>query len=977
MTDLVDLPSRYSDPVRLGGGAFGTVYRVKDNDLGVSRAMKVLASNWAADDRYRERFLREARMLRDLDNRSMLRGRDNRLVVAVYDYGELPDSRPYMVMELANRGTLAGRTGCTFEKDSFERLLGQLVDALAVVHAAGYVHRDIKPSNILLFGPDNLIPTDCLLGADEYLRLGDFGLATTADRRYTIASGTRAYAAPEQLVPGGTVDHRADVYALAVTLTELLVGRPLRAEQLAQVTETPVPLAVRAVLAQGSHPLPERRFSSAEELRNNLQVALFDSAPPGKAETLHLHWPRRRFLAGGAIAVVGAPAALWTWMRNSSGRDPAIAEGEAVVRSGERVALDLNVPEVPIPVDPEAVAADEMLFMDARNLAVDGVGNIFISDSTGHCIWRLSPEGWVNRVAGGNGPGLDSADVPALLAKLNGPEGLAVDLDGGLLVADRGSHLIRRIAPDGLMSRLYAPPDVDGSSNFDPIGIAVTESGELLVADNGGNQVWRVDRSGGAVPIAGSGAAGFAGDDGPAENALLSGPADVALRLSGEILVSDQGNRRVREIGVDGIIRTVAGNGTQAAGGNASIATRESIGVPWGLVVGSDGEILIASSSAGRVLRALPHGEMSVVAQSPSGGLGDDRLVQPTDLALSTRGQLIVADAQANRIHRVGTTGSIETVAGTGPYGRLGDNRPARQIALNGPWKGARSASGAVAVADGSPTLIRLVDFEGTTTTLGGYGTGSNEDGAPALDASFAAPLDMAYSPSGGLYLLESNKHTLRMIDPDGRVMTVLGTGEQGGEGSRSLLPEPLNTPLGLAVRSDGSVYVADTMNHRVVHIAPDAGSAKTLVDKERLGQAVIVSLSIHEDTLLALDARGGLMRFDISSGRFRLDLVTPIAEEYGIPVDVAVDADGNAFVSTLKHLILQVADAAEVVAGTGEPGFQGDGGPPKEASFSSPTGLVAHETGLLIMDNGNRRVRKISGGLVTTVAGGFYGGRA
>lgn len=211
---------------RLGVGAHAAVYRAEDPVLDQLVAIKVLATHVAFDPDGRERFIREARLMRRIDSPR---------TASVYDVAQLPDGRPYLVLELAERGTLEGRIDAVLR----DRLPVGLPDVRAVavalgqslmtVHDRGVVHRDIKPSNILIRAaapgvePDG-IAGGVLLRDDDFLLLGDFGLAKALEstRRVTAAVGTPAYMAPEQAAVGAPLDGRADIFAASAVLAELL-----------------------------------------------------------------------------------------------------------------------------------------------------------------------------------------------------------------------------------------------------------------------------------------------------------------------------------------------------------------------------------------------------------------------------------------------------------------------------------------------------------------------------------------------------------------------------------------------------------------------------------------------------------------------------------------------------------------------------------------------------------------------------------
>jgi serine/threonine protein kinase len=212
----MDVIGRYRLQSKIGAGAFATVWRGYDDDLDIEVAVKVLAENWASRIDVRERFLAEARLMRRIASDR---------VVRVFDLGELPDGRPYFVMDHIDGGSLADiiKRGPLPAADALW-WGADLARAVAALHDEGVVHRDIAPANLLLR------PTraDSTGGGTHRIVLADLGLAKRVAEAsgLTQAVGTPSYMAPEQARESGGFDERADIYAIGAVTYALLTGRP-------------------------------------------------------------------------------------------------------------------------------------------------------------------------------------------------------------------------------------------------------------------------------------------------------------------------------------------------------------------------------------------------------------------------------------------------------------------------------------------------------------------------------------------------------------------------------------------------------------------------------------------------------------------------------------------------------------------------------------------------------------------------------
>jgi hypothetical protein len=281
----------------LGSGTFATVWLARDEDLDAWVAIKLLAENWSFNQDARRRFLEEAKALRRLDDDHIVR---------VYEIGRLPDDRPYMVMEYADRGTLEDRMRLRSQLDqpfSVREAVEvgmEVAECLIAVHGSRMVHRDVKPSNVLFrsLSPERqeAMRRNGLSVATERTLLGDFGIARRLEGilGHTMVVGSPDYMAPEQADPVRThhADYRSDIYSAAVILHELLTGElPHRFESAAELlaagpsapppirgVRPDVPAALERAVWAGLARDPEARVESAWAWRDALRAALLDRA---------------------------------------------------------------------------------------------------------------------------------------------------------------------------------------------------------------------------------------------------------------------------------------------------------------------------------------------------------------------------------------------------------------------------------------------------------------------------------------------------------------------------------------------------------------------------------------------------------------------------------------------------------------------------------------------------------------------------
>lgn len=305
-----------------------------------------------------------------------------------------------------------------------------------------------------------------------------------------------------------------------------------------------------------------------------------------------------------------------------------------------------------------------------------------------------------------------------------------------------------------------------------PSGIAYDAAGNLYLVDTQRNQVLEATLGGQLLVVAGNGTQGFAGDGGPATAAELNAPQAIAIDAAGSLYIADTGNDRIRIVQA-GVMSTFVGNGTRGFSGDNGPATAA----------------------------ALRH---------------------PSALAISPSGDLLLADTGNQRVRRI-SGGIIATIAGNGVQGFAGDGAAATSAELDSPEGLAAAADGRIFIADAHNQRIRVVSSAGTLTTMAGTGTaGFSGDGGPATQARLNLPRGLALTSAGGLIFADSNNQRLRVIDAQGNISTLAGSGTQGySPDATPAATAALNNPRFVAISSFANPVFADTANRLARVLAP------------------------------------------------------------------------------------------------------------------------------------------------------------
>jgi hypothetical protein len=344
------------------------------------------------------------------------------------------------------------------------------------------------------------------------------------------------------------------------------------------------------------------------------------------------------------------------------------------------------------------------------------------------------------------------------------------------------------------------------------------------------------------LTVAGTGAAGFEGDGGPATTAVLQTPYAVVLDRNGNLYVNDDGNSRIRKISpaYNGTIVTVAGNGTAGYSGDGFEAVYAQLGGVGDIAVDWKGNLYLADANNNRIRKVSSTGIITTYAGTGAAGYNGDgipattaRLNMPTGVATDDTGNVYVADRNNYRIRKIDTFGIITTVAGNGTAGFSPDGAKADTAALNIIGYPRIDKEGNLFLLDN--IRIRKIDFSGIIHTIAGNGLGGySGDGGVATDAKIVVAA-LSIDTFGNCYFADSYTARIRKIDTDGIITTVAGTGLSGysGDWGNPLLAK-LALPQGVAVAPNGEIFIGDVANNRVRMITTHVSAVPDVVAAER-----------------------------------------------------------------------------------------------------------------------------------------------
>lgn len=347
------------------------------------------------------------------------------------------------------------------------------------------------------------------------------------------------------------------------------------------------------------------------------------------------------------------------------------------------------------------------------------------------------------------------------------------------------------------------------------------------------------------------GSPGYVGDAGKATDARFNNPRAVATDNDGNLYIADMRNHVIRKVNPNGIINTVAGNGTAGNSGAGGPATAGQLAQPTGMTIDNDGNIYIADYNSSVIKKVTTSGIMTIFAGNGTEGFSGDggpasqaKLYRPTAVAVDKDGSLYISDASNKVIRKVTKAGVITTIAGVpGRAGYSGDGGPATKALLTQPAGIAVDYSGNVYIADPSNSVIRKVNPSGIITTFAGTGiAGYSGDNGPANKAQFqiGSPQGLAVDPAGNVYASDYQNHAIRKISNKGIITTIAGTGapDYAGDGGPAILAK-IWYPIGIATDIAGNVFITDSYNNTIREIVSSCTAPTPSFELQPVGKTV------------------------------------------------------------------------------------------------------------------------------------------
>ena len=597
-------------------------------------------------------------------------------------------------------------------------------------------------------------------------------------------------------------------------------------------------------------------------------------------------------------------------------------------------------------------------FNSLIGISTDAAGNVYVADEMNNAIRKISPQGVVTTLAGSGSA--TYADGTGRAAAFNDPHGVAVDPSGNVFVADTYNNRIRKITPTGVVTTLAGSSagDSDGvgaAAQFGyPRGIAVDASGNLIVADSYNNKIRKVTPAGVVSTLAGGSASDYGNADGVGSAARFSFPTSVAVDSAGNAYVADLYNNRIRKVTPAGVVSTLAGGTIPGdSDGQGSGALFSS---PYGVAATADGTVYVADSTNNSIRRITPDGSVSTLAgQGPTGwgvanGTGDvAQFNQPHGVTVDPAGNLYVADT--NRIRKVALSNMAKS-SGDGQTAVLGTAlaNPLVVVVTDGSGNPVDNAAVTFAIVMGNGSLSRtsaVTGADGTASTILTVGT------VPGV-----------YRVTAATSVLRNPVVTFAAVGQRAVTVSTFAGSDTGGNRDGTGAAAQFARASGIAIDTAGNLYVADYDNHTIRKITPDA-AVSTLAGSGTAGTAdgTGTAAQFTGPAGVAVDSAGNVYVADAPANQIRKISSTGVVTNFASmlwPHSLAMDGAGNLY-AACHYNILQKYQST----GGGTP----IGSFPSSASFSGIA--VDSANNVYVTDSDHGIVRKVSSAGVTSVLEG------
>ena len=588
---------------------------------------------------------------------------------------------------------------------------------------------------------------------------------------------------------------------------------------------------------------------------------------------------------------------------------------------------------------------------------------------------------------------------PATKAALNAPYSSVLDAAGNGYISDIEMHRIRKVDTAGNITT-YAGTGICGyngegakaskSMICGPNGIALDPSGNIVFADGGNGRIRKIDHSTGNITtIAGNGLFfpyNPAEDGHPAINATIGQPFQIAYDAAGNLYFDSVGQCVVREVDTAGNIHTTAGNGTCGYNGDGISATTAELNQPRGVVVDGSGNVYIGDTVNHRVRKVDGSGTITTFAGTGQRGFSctggpatSAKVGNPRGLSISNNvlyvgnGGPIVCTVDL-------TSGNANTYAGTF-LGYDGDGHSLLSSEFFTPTFVHFDPSGNPIFDDDFNGRIRMAHGGVLQTIVGGY---VPENVSPAA-TSYGDMEALAIDKSGNIYIADETGNRVRKVS-GGKINTLAGTGITGYSGDNGLgTIATLNQPQGIAVDSTGNVYIADTSNN-VVRKLNTSGVISTFASNANF--SYLMQMAVDSSNNLYVADNGTCVVWQITPGGvvniaagvlftcgYNGDGIPATSAQLNAPTGVAFDPSGNMLIADNGNSRIRQVGGGTIstIAGDGNCNYTGDGGSASSAELC-PYSITVDKSGKIYEADLFLRIRKISGGIITTFAGAGYG---